>query len=51
VANSLKINIFLIPEEGQRFIFSEVFMSAILMILAFVVVVMGLNWFEFGRPD
>jgi hypothetical protein len=35
----------------QRFIFSEVFMSAILMILAFVVVVMGLNWFEFGRPD
>jgi uncharacterized protein len=23
VANSLKINIFLIPEEGQRFIFSE----------------------------
>jgi len=23
MANSLKINIFLIPEEGQRFVFSE----------------------------
>jgi ribose/xylose/arabinose/galactoside ABC-type transport system permease subunit len=31
--------------------FLEVPMSAILMILAFVVVMFGLNIFEFGRPD
>jgi hypothetical protein len=36
---------------GQRIIFPEVLMSAILMILAFVVVMVGLNVFEFGRPD